>query len=139
MNGQSVLQHSLQDYSHLDLSPFVLADTVEQKGGGGSSDVFLSRLSTSWRPRSDPIIMRLLNFEDGLNSSPEQVPSESAVSLPTGTKATMKKRLRFWSKSDRRSMEKPATPVTLVAVKRHRVWGQPDYRIEKVTLIPTIR
>ena len=137
--SQSLLQQTLQSYSHLDLSHYIVAETAIQSGGGGCSDVFQSRLSVNWQPRSDPNIMKLLQLENGLSSSGLELGSLEVVeSSPTGNsgisngKTVSLKRLRFWNKFVQRTEE--INFCKAVAVKRLRFWGKPDYRIEKVNL-----
>ena len=66
MNDQSrsLLQQTLEIYRHLDLSHDIVAETVVQIGGEGSSDVFQAKLSKNWRPRLDPNVMRLLELDN---------------------------------------------------------------------------
>ena len=118
MNDQSLLQRTLQKYPHLDLSHHILTEIAVPKGGGGCSDVFQSKLTSTWRPRSDPNIMKLLKLKvDPLNSLPEQGEPGMVESSLDGA-----------------SME--SSGIT-VAVKRLRFWSKPHYRIEKVVLVIT--
>ena len=115
--GQSelLLRQTLQDYSHLDISHYIVAETVVQKGGGGCSDVFQSKLSSSWQPRADSDTIRLYELEiSHLNPARKPGDSKLVESSSCG----------------------PRTSVTFdgltVAVKRLRFWSKPDQRIEKV-------
>ena len=88
MNHQPPLQQTLRKYSHLDLTPLLLAEAVVQVGAGGCSDVFKSKLSASWQPRADSNIAKLLKLKNNdLNSSPEQTDSGTAQRSLTGTSA----------------------------------------------------
>ena len=93
-----------------------MAETAVQKGGGGCSDVFQSRLCASWRPRCDPNLIRLLKLKNNCQNSRQEQENLKMVDS---------------------SLVETAVIVNsmVVAVKRLRFWSKPDHRIEKVSLI----
>ena len=110
---ESLLQQTLKKFRHLDLTHDIIAENNVQKGGGGCSDVFQSKLSPNWRPRFDSNILKLIELKNStFISTPEPDESEMTESSLIETSAMF-------------------DGVT-VAVKRLRIWSKPDHRIEKV-------
>ena len=104
--NQTRLQRTLSRYSHLDLTSNVVPGVAVFRGGGGFSDVYLSTLEPSWKPRPDVNITSLL-----------QQQAEIFETIP---------QLRFNTKLP------SGSNYTRVAVKRLRFFGEPEAKIEKV-------
>ena len=101
----SVFHDSLQKYSHFDLTPDVARGISEQLGGGRFSDVFRSKIHLVWRARlrRDPYLEQLLS----------EMRDAGVTSRSHGSEMD--------------------TDCLMVAVKRHRLWGGPTPKVEKVS------
>ena len=60
---EPLLQQTLEMYRYLDLSHDIVEKDFAIAKPGSYGYVYHAKLSKSWRPRSDPNIMRLLKLE----------------------------------------------------------------------------